>query len=70
MSRIRTSLDRHLGRAPAAPEDVAHLARTCWHQRGIAMLDPAKIADDWVRQALVNEAERQYGKRPDRGAGK
>lgn len=34
-----------------------------WHQRGLVVLDPETITDDWTRQAVINETEKQYGKR-------
>lgn len=34
-----------------------------WHRLGLAIIDPADIHDDWLRQAITNEAERLYGKR-------
>ena len=44
--------------------------RRAWQERGLAVLDPAAIGDDWLRQAVENEAERLFGRRPSRkGAG-
>ena len=34
-----------------------------WHQRGLVIIDPADVLDDWTRQAIQSEAIRQYGKR-------
>jgi len=27
------------------------------------VIDPEQVRDDWTRQAIINEADRQYGKR-------
>jgi hypothetical protein len=49
---------------PAQREAVlAELRRRAWRDLGLAIFDPADIADDWLRQAVRNEAERQYGGR-------
>jgi hypothetical protein len=40
---------------------MAELRRRAWRDLGLAIFDPADIADDWLRQAVRNEAERQYG---------
>lgn len=34
-----------------------------WHKKGIAALRPDDIQDDWIRQAIINEADKLYGKR-------
>lgn len=34
-----------------------------WHKHGLAVINPAEVTDDWTRQAIINEADRQYGKR-------
>lgn len=47
----------------ATPEDVLSQRRAIWQHGGIATLDPAEIRDEWLRQAVVNEAERLYGRR-------
>jgi hypothetical protein len=40
---------------------MAELRRRAWRELGLAILDPAEIADDWLRQAVRNEAQRQFG---------
>jgi hypothetical protein len=47
---------------PTQRESVlAELRRRAWRELGLAILDPADIPDDWLRQAIRNEANRQYG---------
>lgn len=60
---MRSSLDR-LPSAPNPPEALKAQARAVWRTRGLIFLDPKDIADDWTRQAVINEAVRQYGARP------
>jgi hypothetical protein len=32
--------------------------------QGVVVLRPEDVRDDWTRQALINEANRLYGRRP------
>jgi hypothetical protein len=52
--------------APGAPsdEDLLAMRRAAWRQQGVIMLRPEEVRDDWTRQALINEANRLYGRRP------
>lgn len=34
-----------------------------WHVHGLVVLDPADIDDDWLRQAVISETIRRYGRR-------
>ena len=46
-------------------EEMRKLAEAAWRQRGLALIDPLLINDEFARQALVNEANRLYGRRVD-----
>jgi len=48
-------------------EDMQKLASDAWRQRGLALIDPLLINDDFARQALINEANRLYGRRAESG---
>ncbi len=37
--------------------------RQAWQRLGLIVIDPDTVLDDWTRQALVNEAKKQYGER-------
>lgn len=50
ISRLRTS------------EEMRKLATEVWRSRGLALIDPLLIPDDFARQALINEATRLYGR--------
>jgi hypothetical protein len=39
------------------------MRRAAWRQQGVIMLRPEEVRDDWTRQALINEANRLYGRR-------
>lgn len=34
-----------------------------WHDMGLIVVRPEDITDDWTRQAFINEADKQHGKR-------
>jgi hypothetical protein len=40
------------------------MRRAAWRHQGVAVLRPEDVRDDWTRQALINEANRLYGRRP------
>jgi hypothetical protein len=39
------------------------MRRAAWRSRGVVVLRPWDVRDDWTRQALINEANRLYGRR-------
>lgn len=61
------ALSSPLGRVqlsrPRTSEELRTLAEQVWRQRGLALIDPLLINDDFARQALINEANRLYGRR-------
>lgn len=58
-------LGRVVRSGPAAPEDVDRLARAAWRARGVALIDPARLADPWEAQVVRNVATRLFGRRED-----
>jgi hypothetical protein len=60
---LKSSLSRFQPRQPTSLEEIQDLRRAAWHQQGIAVLDPDQIHDAWSRQAVVNEANRLFGRR-------
>jgi hypothetical protein len=63
MSKPRGSLERHLPRAVASEEELFVMRRAAWRKQGIVVINPADVRDAIIRQALINEAIRLYGKR-------
>jgi hypothetical protein len=43
--------------------DLLIMRRAAWRKQGVIMLRPEEVRDDWTRQALINEANRLYGRR-------
>lgn len=48
---------------PSSPEDVDKLAQAAWKARGVALIDPGRLADPWEAQVIRNVATRLYGQR-------
>ena len=59
-----SSLARTAAKSPTNAESLEAMRRAAWRHQGVIMLRPEEIRDDWTRQALVNEANRLYGRRP------
>jgi len=60
----RSSLARSQARHAANGDDLVAMRQAAWRQQGVVVLRPEDIHDDWTRQALINEANRLYGRRP------
>ena len=58
----RTSAPRPLA-SPADAKEMEAMARRAWHERGIVILWPDRIKDEWDRQHVLNIAGHLYGKR-------
>jgi hypothetical protein len=51
-------------RSATTAEDLLAMRRAAWRTQGVVVLRPEDVRDDWTRQALINEANRLYGRRP------
>jgi hypothetical protein len=60
----RSWLGRARARTAPSDEDLLAMRRAAWRQQGVVVLRPDDVRDDWTRQALINEANRLYGRRP------
>ena len=60
----RSCLARCQPRTAPSDEDMQAMRRAAWRTQGVIMLRPDDVRDDWTRQALINEANRLYGRRP------
>ena len=58
---IRCPLGRLVPRAATPDAELFLMRRRAWLEQGIAVLAIDLIRDDWVRQAITNEANRLYG---------
>lgn len=57
----RSCLD--LARSPSTAMDLDAMRAAAWHRHGVAALAVEDIADPWLRQAVINEASRRWGRR-------
>ncbi len=62
-SEPRGSLERHLPRTAPTEDELLAMRRAAWRKQGIVVFTPGDIHDEWIRQAVVNEATRLYGRR-------
>jgi hypothetical protein len=55
------------GAAPAADgateQELFAMRRAAWRKQGIVVIRLADVRDETIRQAIVNEATRLYGRR-------
>ncbi|WP_422073916.1 hypothetical protein [Tranquillimonas rosea] len=61
----------HMADAPAPTGQEAEARNQAareqaWHGLGIVVLDPEDVASEWLRAALIAEAETRYGRRRHR----
>lgn len=57
----RSSLD--LAHSPTSAVELDAMRAAAWHRHGIVALAVDDIADPWLRQAVINEANRRWGRR-------
>jgi hypothetical protein len=62
-SGYRSFLAHAQGRAAPSDEDLLAMRRAAWRLQGVIILRPEEVRDGWTRHALINEAERLYGRR-------
>lgn len=60
---LASPLGRRAAKKTAGEGDLRDMRAAAWHRQGIVVLRPEEIDDDWTRQAVVNEANRLYGRR-------
>jgi hypothetical protein len=59
----RSSLARSSACGPWPEAELVAMRRAAWRTQGVVVLRPEDVRDDWMRQALINEANRLYGRR-------
>jgi hypothetical protein len=62
-SEVRGSLERHLPRSLPTEDELLAMRRAAWRKQGIIVLRIDDVRDEIMRQAIVNEATRLYGRR-------
>ena len=59
----RSCLARTHARSAPSDDDLMAMRKAAWRTQGVIMVRPEEVRDDWIRQALINEAERWFGRR-------
>jgi hypothetical protein len=57
----RSSLGRL--RSPTNEPELNAMRAAAWHRHGVAAIPIDDITDPWLRQAIINEANRRWGRR-------
>jgi hypothetical protein len=60
----RSCLARAQACTAPSDDDLLAMRRAAWRTQGVVVLRAEDVCDDWIRQALINEANRLYGRRP------
>jgi hypothetical protein len=60
----RSCLARAQACTAPSDEDLQAMRRAAWRTQGVVVLRPEDVRDVWIRQGLINEANRLYGRRP------
>jgi hypothetical protein len=60
----RSSLAVSAACSPSPEAELVTMRRAAWRHQGVVVLRPEEVRDAWTRQALINEANRLYGRRP------
>jgi hypothetical protein len=63
----RSSLARSAACCSSPETELATMRRAAWRHQGVVVIRPEEVSDDWTRQALINEANRLYGRRSGGG---
>jgi hypothetical protein len=62
-SDLRSSLERHLPRSLPTEDELFAMRKAAWRKQGIVVLRIDDLRDEIIRQAVVDEATRLYGRR-------
>jgi len=65
MTGRQSQLARYAAEPAATTGQVKALGARAWHDEGIICLRPEELTDDFLRQAVINAAEKLYGRRQD-----
>jgi len=63
---IRSCLERIVPSGVASRHELEALRQRAFVEKGVVVLHLDEIADDWVKQAIVNIATKRWGRRMKR----
>lgn len=58
---MHSSLGRKVGKSPTDLIEMHKLRVRTWREQEIAVIPISEVNDPWVRQVIINEANRMYG---------
>ena len=61
--QLSSTIGRAAGKAPADDQQLRQMAAAAYHQRGVIVIWPESVRNEITREAILQEADRQYGKR-------
>ena len=62
-SPIRSQLTGLVGMSFWDAEQIRQQAKRLWREKGLALLDPENIPNEFEKQAVVNAANKLFGER-------
>ena len=62
-SEVRGSLERHLPRSLPTEDELFAMRQAAWRKQGIVVMRLDDLRDEIIRQAVLDEATRLYGRR-------
>ena len=62
-SEVRGSLERHLPRSLPTEDELFAMRKAAWRRQGIVVVRIDDLRDEIIRQAVLDEATRLYGRR-------
>jgi hypothetical protein len=63
---LPSCLARVVPNSPTSRAEIEALRQRAWIEKGIVVLHPDEISDEWLRQGLRNEATKRFGRRMKR----
>jgi hypothetical protein len=60
---MRSALARAIGVTPTNESELRAMRAAVFHKQYIAVLHIDRIRSEWLREAVIQECEREYGKK-------
>jgi hypothetical protein len=60
---VKSYLGKYQLNEALSSDELNAMRARLWQQQGLILLDPLTIADKFVRQEIINDANEKYGRR-------
>jgi hypothetical protein len=60
---VKSYLGKYQLSEALSKDELNAMRARLWQQQGLILLDPMTIADKFVRQEIINDANEKYGRR-------